>query len=215
MDLRVEQLHEALAVERDDPREHLVSDGRERVAICRRTDSPAGHLLRGHVRRGSSGHAGHRLQRRPLHQLGEAEIGQDRRVVRRQEDIGGLHVAMDDAAAVGVVKPGGDPAQVFERGSAVEHTLGHPAGEAATRDVLDDHVRGALELAEVVNVDDVRVAQLRNGLGLMPEPGDSVRVGSDRLHDLHRAGPLQLRVVRAVNQAHGPLTDEVLDLVLP
>ena len=50
---------------------------------------------------------------------------------------------------------------------------------------------------------------------LVAETGDRVRVGRDRLHDLDRASPLEVRVVGAVDQAHGPLADEILDLVLP
>src|SRR5258708_3326186 len=82
-------------------------------------------------------------------------------------------------------------------------------------DVLDDHVGRPQVLTEVVHVHDVRVAQLRDGLGLVPEPRSSVRVGCDRLQDLDRAGALELGVVGAVNETHGPLAYEVLDLVLP
>ena len=69
-------------------------------------------------------------------------------------------------------------------------------------------------LAEVVDVDDVRVAQLGDGLGLAPEPGDGVGVRGDRLHHLDRAGAFELGVIGAVDDAHRPLADEVLDLVL-
>ena len=90
----------------------------------------------------------------------------------------------------------------------------HPGGQASAGHVLDDHVRRSLVLAEVVDVDDVGVAHLRDGLRLVSEPGHAVRVRGDRLHHLDRAGALQVRVVGTVNQAHGPLADEVLDLVL-
>jgi len=39
--------------------------------------------------------------------------------------------------------------------------------------------------------------------------------GAYRLQDLHRAGAFELRVVGAVNEAHGTLPDEVLDLYCP
>jgi len=122
---------------------------------------------------------------------------------------------VDDTMGVRVIKARGDPTQVPEGGLLVEHLLAHLSGQAAARDVLDDHVGGALELAEVVDVDDVRVAEPGDRLRLVAEAGDGVRVGRDGLHDLDRPGPLELRVVRPVDHPHGALPDEVLDLVLP
>ena len=87
--------------------------------------------------------------------------------------------------------------------------------QASPGDELDDHVRHAVVLAEVVDVDDVRVAHLGDRLRLMAEPSRRVRVGREPLQHLDRAGALQLHVVRAVNEAHRSLADEVLDLVLP
>ena len=121
---------------------------------------------------------------------------------------------MHDAVVMGVIEAGGDPVQVLQRGRRVELALVHPAGQAAAGHVLDDHVRRPLELAEVVDVDDVRMPHLGDRLGLVAEAGHRVRVGADRLHHLDRAGPLELRVIGAVDQTHGPLADEVLDLVL-
>src|SRR5213593_1729859 len=92
--------------------------------------------------------------------------------------------------------------------------VAHPVRQAAAGDVLDDHVRRALELAEVVDVDDVRVAEPGDRLGLVPEAGDRARIGGDRLHDLDRARSLELRVIGAVHHAHRALAYEVLDLVL-
>ena len=122
---------------------------------------------------------------------------------------------MHDAVAVRVVKPGGDAAEVLQSRRLVGCAVRHRAGEAAAWDVLDDHVRRALVLAEVVDVDDVRVPQLGDGLGLVAEAGDGVRVRRDRLHDLDRTGPFQLRVIGAVDHAHRSLADEILDLVRP
>ena len=117
--------------------------------------------------------------------------------------------------AVRVVQAGRDPPQVPERRRPVQDAVGHLPGHAPAGDVLDDHVGRPLELAEVVDVDDVRVPEPGDRLGLVAESGDRVRVGRDRLHDLDRASPLEVRVVGAVDQAHGPLADEILDLVLP
>ena len=215
MDLGVEQLHQGLAVERDDPGQHLVGDGRQRVAVGGRADLVSGDLFRRHVRRSAGSYPRHRLQRRTLKEFGKSEIRQDRSAFIRQQDVGRLDIPMDDAMAVRVIKPGGDPPEVFQGGGQVDRPMRHRVGQAAARDVLDDHVGGALKVAEVVDVDDVGVAELGDRLGLVAEAGDRIDVGCDRLHDLDRAGPLQLRVIGAIDDAHRPLADEILDLVGP
>ena len=81
VDLRVQDLEHAALVEREGAGQHLVCHHRQRVAVGGGPDLVAGHLLRRHVRGRAGGDAGQRLDRRRLHQLGEAEVGQDRRVV--------------------------------------------------------------------------------------------------------------------------------------
>src|SRR5881628_1749145 len=213
-DLGVQDLHQPFAIEGDDAGQHLVRDRGQRVAVCRRPHAPARHLLRGHVGRRAGGHPGHRFQRRALHELGEPEIGENRGVLGGQEHVGRLHVAMHHASAVGVVEAGRDASQIPESAAAVDAAGLHLAGQAAAWHVLDDHVRRPLELAVVVDVDDVGMAQLRDRLRLVAEAGDRVRVGRHRLHHLDRAGALQVGVVGAEDASHRALADELLDLVL-
>ncbi len=121
---------------------------------------------------------------------------------------------MDDSQRVGVVEAGGHAAQILERRTGFHRSLLHPARKAATGDVLDDHVGRSLVFAEVEYVDDVGVAHLGDGLRLMTETGSRVSVGRYALQDFDGTGALELHVIGAVNDAHGPLADEVLDLVL-
>jgi len=214
VDLRVEKLHQRLSVEGDDTGEHLVRDGGQRVAVRRRPNLVPRDLLGRHVGRSARRHTGHRLQRRALEQLGEPEVGEYRRILSREQDVGRLDVAVHDSMAVGVVETRGDPAQVLQGGRLVERALLHPAGEAAAGDVLDDHVGRPLKLAEVVDVDDVGVAQPGDRLRLVAETRHGVGIRGHRLQHLDRPGPLELRVVGAKDHAHGSLSDEVLDLVL-
>ena len=113
-----------------------------------------------------------------------------------------------------VVEAGGDAAQVFQRSRCVERSVAQLVGEASARDVLDDHVRHAVVLPEVVDVDDVRVAHLGDRLRLVAKPCSRVRAGGEPLQDLDGSGALELHVVGAEHEAHRPLPDEVLDLVL-
>ena len=115
--------------------------------------------------------------------------------------------------SVRVVETGRDPTQVPDGAVLVERAVVHLGGQAAAGDVLDDHVRRPLELAEVVYVDDVGVPHLGDRLRLVAEAGDGVGVRRDRLHHLDRPNALQLGVIGAVDHPHRPLADEVLDLV--
>ncbi len=122
---------------------------------------------------------------------------------------------MDDSQCVRVVQAGGDAAEIFQRRGRIERPVAKPVGEAPARDVLDDHVGHPVVLAEVVDIDDVGVAHLRDRLRFVAEPGRRVGIWGDPLQDLDRSGALQLDVVGPVDQAHGALADEVLDFVLP
>ncbi len=161
------------------------------------------------------GHTRHRLQRRSLQQLGEPEVGEDRGVVFLEEHVRRLDVPVNDPEPMRVVEAGRDAAEIFQRRGRVEGTVAQLVGEASAGDELDDHVGNAVVLAEVVDVDDVRVAHLGDRLRLVAETRGRVRVGSDPLQYLDRARALQLHVVRAIDEAHRSLADEVLDLVLP
>ena len=85
--------------------------------------------------------------------------------------------------------------------------------KAAALDVLDDHVGRSLELAEVEDVEDVRVAHVRDRLRLAAEPRGRVGIRCQPLQDLDRADAFELGVVGAIDHAHGTLADEVLDYV--
>ncbi len=110
MDLRIEELHQALAVERDDSGQHLVRDRCERIPVSRGSDLVSHHLFGGHVGGRAGRNTGHRLERGALHQLGQSEIGEDGRVVLLEEHVGRLDVPMDDPEPVCVVEARGDAA---------------------------------------------------------------------------------------------------------
>jgi hypothetical protein len=101
---------------------------------------------------------------------GEAEVGDLHRPVRRQKDVAGLEVAVDDAGAVrrvhGVRERGRD-------GRGVSRGLGHAREFLRQRPAVDElhrEVRPPVELADVVHLDDVRVSQRRDCFGFPREP---------------------------------------------
>ena len=214
MDVRVEHLEHAVVLKWEGPRQHLVGHGRERIAIGRRADLAAGDLLRRHVGGGAGGGAGHGVEGGRLQELDQAEVGDDRRPVARHQHVGRLHVPVDDTQRMRIVEAGRDALQVLERRGGVELSLLHLGGQAAPRHVLDDHVRRPLVLAVIEYVEDVRVAHLGDGLSLPAEAGDGVGIRRDPVHHLDRAGSCKWHVVGAIDDAHGALAYEVLDLIL-
>ena len=92
---------------------------------------------------------------------------------------------MDNALAVEV---GDDFRQLLKQAQRLANGIGLAdklGGQAAVRDVLQGEIGGAVELADVVDLHDVRVAQ----------PGDRLRFAGEALPKLrlipahHHAGP--------------------------
>ena len=79
--------------------------------------------------------------------------------------------------------------------------------------MLDDHVRHAFEVAEVVDGEDVRVAQVCDRLAFAPEARRSGWVLLDCEHHLDGGQAVERFVARLVNEAHATLPDELGDLV--
>ena len=107
--------------------------------------------------------------------LGDAEVGDLHLPGRRDEDVAGLHVAVDDAVAVGEAERGGDVRGDLGGAPGVQRALGaDDLREAAALDVLHDDEVGAVLLAPVVDGHDVGVVEVGRGLGLTTEPLDEV-----------------------------------------
>ena len=102
--------------------------------------------------------------------LGDPEVRHLHVVARLDHDVGGLDVAVHDAALVGGVERVGHLRA--DRGGALDRhlpgALDHPV-EAHAVDELHRDVAQALPAADVVERDDVRVLELRRDLGLLLE----------------------------------------------
>ena len=58
-----------------------------------------------------------------------------------------------------------------------------------------------------------RASHPGDGLCFVVEAGGSIGTGGNALEELERGRALELSMVGAVNEAHGPLANELLDLV--
>ena len=132
-----------------------------------------------------------------VHPFGDAEVEDFDGAGVGDHDIGGLQVAVDDAALVRADEGAYDgddqlDGAVFREGGGgclgalgrvlvgVSLALAEEVVEGFALEVFEDHVGGAEVLAELVDDDDVFVGHLRGGEGLEKEAGDgSAAVAAD------------------------------------
>ena len=70
-------------------------------------------------------------------------------------------------------------------------------------DELGDDVRTAVDLAEIVDDDDVRVVQARGGSDFLVKPSQAIAITDElRRQELERHGPIEPGVVREIDLAH-------------
>ena len=184
---------------------------------ARPSTAPALDLLGGDVVGGADPRAGARQAAGGPEPLRQPEVGEvDVLVVAlaADEDVGGLDVAMHQAALVRGVERGGhrrDDAQHALEGqlAAVDDLAQVGPGDEAHREVQD-----AAILAAAVDGDDVRVLERCREPSLRLEPPHRVRVlrvlGRD---DLQRDGPVEVLVGRAVDDAHPAAIDHAVDAI--
>ena len=100
------------------------------------------------------------------------------RLATHQEDVRRLQISVDDAALVGGVDGQGERLDDSGGVAGRLRTAAEMAGEAAAVDVLHREVRPAAVLADIVDLDDVRMLHLGDGLASAAESFQLDRAGS-------------------------------------
>ena len=192
----------------------LVEDASQAVHVGAAIHIPlARRLLRTHVRRRADAHPGlGELRVVAAERARDAEVGDQRRTVRRQQDVLRLHVAVHHAMAVRVVERAGglgpDPHRVLERELAL------PVQSASERLALDERHREpemAAGLTGVEHRQDVGMLQPRGEADLALEPLGAERDGQLRMEHLERDRAVVLEVVREKDGGHAPASDLALE----
>ena len=101
--LQLQHLQQARRAKRRPPGQQRVQHSAQAVQVAAMRDGPAVGLL-GRHELGGSQHAAAGRHARAAEQLGDAEVGKLDFARGRQQQVGGLHVAMDHAAVVGVLQ---------------------------------------------------------------------------------------------------------------
>ena len=131
-----------------------------------------------------------------------------------EEDVVGLHVAMDDA---GLMRVGERVAHVAQEEHDVVHgqrSLAHePVAQRSAGLEGHDEVARAAGFARVVEGNDVRMVKLRDDRDLLREAFGGERGLQRGMHDLHGDVARVLEVVREVDGGHAALAKFALDPV--
>ena len=148
-------------------------------------------------------------------ELRQAEV-EERGARPGEHDVGGLQVAVDDAALVGGVEALGDLHGDLERRGERQGAAEDPLGERLALQVLHDQEGRAVVLADVEQGADARVGERRQGarLALEARPAVGVRGQGGRQH-LDGDGAVETGIPGAIDLAHPARADGARDLVRP
>jgi hypothetical protein len=180
-----------------------VENGAQGVDVGGGAGVPAGGRLGRHVLGSAQDLAGARLVVRALEEPGQAEVRDLQPAGGGAEDVGGLEVAVDDAALVGRLHR---PGQGLDPGGGLEGGLG-PAGgvvgQGAAVEVLEGEIGLTLVLADLVDGDDIGVLQAGDGLRLRLEAGAADGLGEPAgQHHLEGHQAAQRLLPGLVDDAH-------------
>ena len=200
-----------VVLERPHPGQELIGDDPEPIEVARRRRAISLRLL-GREIAGGAEHRSGQCQGVEAGRARDAEVGHVDVSVAVEEEVAGLHVAMDDTVAVGGVERDRGLFQPAERLRRALSAVGAQAVvERPAAQVLHHDERTVVPLAHVEDRHRVRLARqpsCRQRLAREPLPDRFVRGVALGQH-LHGNRPPEHVVGRAVDLAHAALADQL------
>ena len=143
----------------------------------------------------------------------EAKIEQ-LRAARRQHDVGGLQIAMDDPVAMRVVERAGDLDRVRQRLVQRQSPVRQSRGQRVALEVLHDEEVDLVMTPDVVQRADVRVRERGNRPRFAGEPGAHLLIERDaRREDFDRHRAIETGVGGAEDFSHAPGAERAFNAV--
>ncbi len=212
-----EHLHGHLRVEGQLAGDHLVGHDAQRIDVAERGRVLSVDVLGRDVPRRPEALRRER-ERRRVDDLRDAEVGQlgeVRALARDEQHVLGLEVAVNDAELVRAPEGGRDLQGDADRPDHVEAALGERGLEGVALHVLHHEIDQPAVLAEVRDLDDVRMVDPVDRAGLAQEALAVRHVHPEVLaQDLDRAEPLDHHVPREIHDGH-PSAAEATDEPIP
>ena len=206
--MRDEQRHGVRLGEGRVAGEHLEGDTGQRVDVGAMAAPAAAEALFGRHVAGCADVVA-RLRVRGADGLGDAEVGEVRPARLVDEDVGGLHVPMDDAAAVRVVERLGDRPQDRERPHPVHAAVLEDVGKGRPGHQPHGEVHHAVGFTRRVHGHDRGVLEVTHRARLVAEPPHEVRVEGQRTGEhLERHRSVDPDLVGPVDVAHPAVADQ-------
>ncbi|MBZ5582546.1 MAG: hypothetical protein LAQ30_10155, partial [Acidobacteriia bacterium] len=201
--------------------DHFVEHGPEAENVRTGVQGLAFGLLRRHVghrpflRGGAQRARGFVPAARRLSQLGQSEIEHLHQPVLVHHEVAGLQVAVHDARRVRPAERIRDLHAVPERLAQLQPFAPDQLVQRAALDVLHGDVVHAVLPVDVVDVNDIGVAQRRGGLGFLHEAPLALGVGHFvRRQNFNRDEAVEVGVARLVDHAHTTLAEGFEDLIV-
>ena len=143
----------------------------------------------------------------------EAKI-EELRAARRQHDIGGLQIPMDDSVAMRVVERAGDLVRVRQRQVQRQRPVRQSRGQRVALEVLHDEEVDLVMTPDIVQRADVRVGQRSNRLCFAGKPGAHLLIERDaagKNFDCHLT--IETGVGAAEDFSHAPGAERAFNAV--
>ncbi len=205
----VEDLDRGAAVEGRPPCQHLVEHNGGGEEIGSRVGRLAAELLGRAVERCADQHPWHREPRRGAilgRAVRHAEIEQ-LGAVRREEDVRGLQIAMDDAVAVQGVQSREHAQRDRQSVSRRQRRLRQPLRQRLPLQQLHGQEELPVLLAQLVELTDGRMIDACRHTRLALEPLPRLGIGGIRPQRLDRDGTFEAVVVGRIDHAHASLAE--------
>ncbi len=198
------------------PDEHLVKNDPQRIEVGAVINLRTPGLFWRHVLWCAHQHAGARKLLRLCSRLGDAKIGQGDMIALAHKDVGRLDIAMHKALSMGIVQGSGDLFDDVRCPVGRQRTLLlDDLLQGMALEILHDDIVDAVLVPDVVDDDDIGVAQSSSGLSFSLEALDELLIvaelGWKRL-DGHVT--VEGWLIGAVDNGHATPPELVDDLVI-
>ena len=147
--------------------------------------------------------------------LGQTEIADVRLIVRIDEDIGRLQIAVQDALFVRVLHGAADGGEIAGRVARPQRTAREQSGQRLPLNQSHTEICLSLMLAGVVDGHDVRVYQMSGGLRFAAEARQIFRGGQFAIEDHFESDrAIETALPRLIHDAHAAAADLFEQLVI-